>query len=341
MAIHFATKMNKSPQEKSLADIALQAYANNPAGSKWNIFQAYLKGDFAGEEDKILPIIEAEAEEGSFAAQSVLGESFLYGLGKPKDIDKAIFWLEKAAEQRDGRAQYLLGTLCENEEPEKALRLYIEAFHAGIKESEYLLGRYCELGICMPKLPYLAAYWYRRACRNGDQRAKDAFERVISQLGEDKWQQSIKKIFKFGAFPDTIMLAEAGDAKEQYELGKIYMDGVFTGKNPELAHEWLKKAADQGYFKAFYQIGLAYYDGIGLDKDVRMAADYFRKGAEAGHNEAAYALGCLYQEGEGEEKDIDSAKYWYQQAIDATRPPNEIEDVGDLKASKALEKLNG
>lgn len=130
------------------------AFKNDPAGSKWNIFQAYLKGKFAGEEDKILSIIEKESEDDSFAAQSVLGEIFLNGLGKQKDKDKAIFWLEKATEQRDGKAQYLLGTLLEKEEPEKAFRLYIESFHASIKESEYPQGRYCELGICMAELPY-------------------------------------------------------------------------------------------------------------------------------------------------------------------------------------------
>lgn len=341
MTIHFSAKPGKRTNEISLADSAIIAYKNDPAGSKWNIFQAYLKGKFAGEEEKILPIIEIEAEKGSSSAQSALGEIILYGIGTPKDIGKAILWLEKAVEQKDGKAQYLLGTLLEKENPEKALRLYIEAFHAGIKESAYPLGRYCELGICMPKLIYMAAYWYKIACENGDEQAKDAYERVVSILGKDKWQEEIKKLFKNGAFPDTIMLAEGGDAKEQYELGKIYMDGIFTSKNPELAIEWFRKSATQGYFKAFYQIGLAYYEGIGIGRDLHQAADYFRKGAEAGHNEALYALGCLYEEGQGVEKNMETARYWYQKAIEAKFPPNGLEDTGHWKATEALEKLDG
>lgn len=105
-------------------------------------------------------------------------------MGKPKDIKKSIFWLEKADEQQDGKAKYLLATVIENENPQKALFLYVDAFHSAISESDLALGRFCENGICVPKNLFLAGYFYRRAYKNGLERAKKDYERITAELGE-------------------------------------------------------------------------------------------------------------------------------------------------------------
>ena len=42
-------------------------------------------------------------------SQAKLGWQYLYGVGTTKDYEKAIYWLKKAANQNDSRAEYLLG----------------------------------------------------------------------------------------------------------------------------------------------------------------------------------------------------------------------------------------
>ena len=50
------------------------------------------------------------AEDGNPMAQRMLGERYALGLeGAPLDLDKAIFWWNKAAEKGDAYAQYNLG----------------------------------------------------------------------------------------------------------------------------------------------------------------------------------------------------------------------------------------
>lgn len=95
MTIHLSAKPEKRANEISLADSAMIAYKNDPAGSKWNIFQAYLKGKFAGEEEKILPIIETEAEKGSSSAQSALGEIFYMELVLPRILERQFYGWKK------------------------------------------------------------------------------------------------------------------------------------------------------------------------------------------------------------------------------------------------------
>src|SRR5690242_18987141 len=58
--------------------------------------------------------------------------------------------------------------------------------------------------------------------------------------------------------------AQAGRAEDQYNLGASYRWGVGVEKNLDLATQWIRKAADQGYPLAERTIREMYEKGEGL-----------------------------------------------------------------------------
>ena len=56
--------------------------------------------------------LEVLAVKGSAMAQRVLGKRYAMGVrGLTQDMEKAVFWLQKAADRGDGEAQYMLGVI--------------------------------------------------------------------------------------------------------------------------------------------------------------------------------------------------------------------------------------
>lgn len=85
--------------------LRLAAYLVIALGFSVSSFNALASG--TGTEDLI-----NMAEDGNPMAQRMLGERYAQGLeGAPLDMDKAIFWWNKAAEKGDAFAQYNLGIL--------------------------------------------------------------------------------------------------------------------------------------------------------------------------------------------------------------------------------------
>lgn len=383
----------------SSPDAALAAYDKSGSKIFWKILNAYDARKFTGDEHKILPLIEKEAGQGDSSAQRALAEAFLYGRGKPEDIEQAIFWLEKAIEPKDRilpirerkprflscialeedeefydsipktsnlksgkrdyqdkKAFYLLAGIREKavgeEKIREAVRLYVASSSRGCIESYYELGRICEAGLGVTRNLPAAVYWYRRASTGGgigssrvfDVKSKNAYERIIKQMGEDTWETAVDNnfshIMSLETFLYTWLLAETGIAEHQYKLGELYAVGLWAPKDSMAGVNWLEKAVEQGYFRAYYQLGMSYYLGEGVEKDFGKAAELFRKGAELEHNEACHALGYLYQEGKGVPKNIELARHWYHKALEANFPPNDhSEDRGYEKAEDSLKNL--
>ena len=56
--------------------------------------------------------------------------------------------------------------------------------------------------------------------------------------------------------------------KAQYNLGKIYRDGIGVEVNQEVSVAWFRKAALQGYAKAQEKIASRLASGVGVKSDV-------------------------------------------------------------------------
>jgi TPR repeat protein len=82
-------------------------------------------------------------------------------------------------------------------------------------------------------------------------------------------------------------LAEQGDPRAEYYLGKLYyVGGGVTESNVE-AVNWYRKAAEQGFAMAQYDLGYAYEKGVGVLREVVNAHMWLNLAAAGGQRDAA------------------------------------------------------
>jgi TPR repeat protein len=116
-----------------------------------------------------------------------------------------------------------------------------------------------------------------------------------------------------------LKLAEQGklrNAREQYELGKMYYEGRGVALDLTEAAKWYRESAEQGDADAQLRLGRMYQYGNGVALDLVEAAKWFRKSASQGNASAQFALGSIYQYGTGVELDLTEAAKWYRKSAE-------------------------
>ena len=117
-------------------------------------------------------------------------------------------------------------------------------------------------------------------------------------------------------FKSLKALAEKGDARAQYTLGRKYDLAQEVPEDDVEAVKWYRKSAEQGYAKAQRNLGLMYYAGEGVPQDDNEAMNWFRKSAEQGDADGQHSLGVMYSFGRGVPKDDKEAVKWYRKAAE-------------------------
>lgn len=109
-------------------------------------------------------------------------------------------------------------------------------------------------------------------------------------------------------------LADAGDAKAQYYLASIHLDGAAVPRSAAIAVDLLQRSAMAGYAPAQFGLGLLLYNGSAagedrLEPDRPRAMPWLLKAAEAGIPLAHELVGLEYAEGRYTPRDVDRARY--------------------------------
>lgn len=99
-------------------------------------------------------------------------------------------------------------------------------------------------------------------------------------------------------------LANAGDARAQFDIGFMHAHGWGVHANPADAIAWYRKAADQGLQIAQHFLGMAYLNGEGVQAEDTEAARWFARAAAQGFPQAQYMLGLMTADGRGVPKDL-------------------------------------
>lgn len=116
------------------------------------------------------------------------------------------------------------------------------------------------------------------------------------------------------AFDWTRKAANAGDRSAQFLLGKFYAEGVGVKPSRDTAYKWYLKAANQGHVVAQFSLASAYNTGQeGLPKSETEAFKWMQKSASNGFGEAQNMLGKMHAEGRGTRKDSVEAVAWWSQ----------------------------
>ncbi len=90
----------------------------------------------------------------------------------------------------------------------------------------------------------------------------------------------------YAAFKIWLPMAEAGDPKAQYNVGRCYKLGEGVDKDPGVAKHWYLKAAEQNDARALFNLYLFYSDGKDEKKDFEKAEGYLKKAVELGEKRA-------------------------------------------------------
>ena len=116
-------------------------------------------------------------------------------------------------------------------------------------------------------------------------------------------------------------LALRNDAQAQERIGFIYANAKGVEKDDEMALQWFRKAAAQGYGVAEYNLGYMYFWGRGVPEDHAVAAVWYEKAAEQDYTLAQHVLSSLYEKGDGVAKDGGEALRWLRRAANLGYPP--------------------
>ena len=149
------------------------------------------KQTLAGEEpDSVLTkdaVTELEAlwKEGYMLAAYLLGKSYRDGIGVPRDMDKAISWFRRSAEEYNCYADYALGKIfLDRGDAVRGMEHLERAVENGGDIAAYRLGRLYLEGGLVKKNVGMAMNWFNKAADMGNQYAQYALGKLYL-LGED------------------------------------------------------------------------------------------------------------------------------------------------------------
>lgn len=232
-----------------LAGVALAACAAG-AVLLWNGREIPLPAPVAGA--TTVGQLVQKAEQQDLAAMRGLGE---YYLDAGKAPEKAVPWLQKAAEQGSAAAMVLLGDmhyggLGVTKNMQQAVAWYRRAADAHFPAGQTSLASLYEQGMGVEQNLAQARFWYEKAAGQGDNQAR-------------------------------------------YALGALYENGEGVPVNYNTALRWYKAAAAEGYATAQYKLGAMYHMGMGVQKDMAEARRWLQLAAAQGDAEAKELLGQI------------------------------------------------
>lgn len=114
----------------------------------------------------------------------------------------------------------------------------------------------------------------------------------------------------------VLLLGLSGPARASFEDGLA----AFYSLDYEAALDLWTPLAEAGDARAQYQLAIMYYRGEGLPQDYETAAAWYRRAAEAGDVDAQLNLGLMHARGLGVRQSYFEAFKWFELA--AINSPN-------------------
>lgn len=143
------------------------------------------------------------------------------------------------------------------------------------------------------------------------------------------------------------VLANAGNARAQYDLAQMYFQGIGTTKDVQKGWHWLLSAAGSGNVAAMVQLGAVFESGVGSPRDYATAAQWYLRAARKGDAVGRFNLALMYLKGIGVPRDEVAALAWFRLSfkaggaaardradeIERSLTPEEVRRAGDLVES--------
>ncbi len=297
---------------------------------------AYTRKDWVQAAKELGPL----ADKGDIAAMSKMGGLYLYGLGVPKDEEKAFRMLAAAAKTGDPVAQNSLGGMYfkgigTRRDIDAALDWFVRAADQGQPNAMNNLGQIYFFGNGVVKDEARGAAYLAQAAEKG----------VVASwetLGLAYWEGR-------GVLPDhpkavywLRKAAERGQAIAQNRLGTALWGGDGTAQDTTEAVHWFEQAASQGDSSSLYNCGLAYLHGIGVAKSPEKAAFFLILAAKRAKPSERFG----FEETRDKAKTNIPADLWEKAEFQATAwipgtPPPQLPDTDDGKTDSSAPVSQG
>ena len=230
-----------------------------------------------------------------------------------------------------------------NEIPDKSKQLLSQANKGNPEQQYYLAMRYLQ-GYEIDQNAKQAIYWLTQAANkkfplaeyqlgnlylNGKVLPKDMTKAIhyfvyASRLGVTAARTALSVMTTTGY--GTLVKAESGDKKAQFELAKQYLTKD-TEDDQSQGLNWLQLSVKQSYPPAIYKLGQLHEQGKLVEKSDIHAFNAYMKAAKLGYPEAQFALSRMYKSGHGTTKNLTLSNKWLNRAANG----------GLSAAQKALE----
>lgn len=219
--------------------------------------------------------IEAAAESGHPAAQSVLG--FLWGMGllRERSKSKGFLYHHFAAEGGNMQSKMALAyTYTRQDMFEKAVKLYGEL--AQVAVNSFLISK--DSPVIEPVRLHNGAEENKEALRKSKGEEDDDFQilEYQAQKGNAAAMYKVGLFYYFGlrglrrdhskALSWFLKAVDKGEPRSMELLGEIYARGAGVDRNYTKAFEWLTLASKHHLYSAYNGMGYLYVKGYGVDK---------------------------------------------------------------------------
>ena len=303
---------------------------NPPKGEDSSNYDAGIAAYDRGHYEMAIYDFEQRAVQGDPVAQFCLAFMYKHGKGIVPNIEKAIEWYTKAAEQGYAPAQNDLGVMHEligarallsGEEQgieilATALRWFHDAANQGNPVAQFNASSMCKIGVVLSsiispstyaantiELPRLIVEWNEKAAAQNYPPAQYELAEIYrtGSWGVVKDPELALVLFTKAASsnPNSTFPYKKGYAPAQHNLATMYANGIGVERNFKEALKWFQMAAEQGVAESQFSLGLAYLKGKGVNQNFKEAAKWYRMAAERDLARAQNGLAEMYSEGKG------------------------------------------
>ena len=215
---------------------------------------------------------ETAAVGGNVEAALLSGIMARDGRGGDRDLQAAVGWFRRAADQGEPVALYQLGLL------------------ARLDDASLDLGE--------------ARSWFERAARGNHIAGMVAYAVELRNSPLPQEQASARQWAERAAQQDS--------AEGMYQLARLYDEGIGGARDADGARVWYLRAAEKGHGEAAFQAGMMWADGAGGEADDREARRWLRVAAESNYAPAQGQYGLMLYQGRGGPALPDDAAYWFE-----------------------------
>lgn len=216
------------------------------------------------------------AELDSPNAQFNLGLHCAKGFGTPRSFEKAVYWLEQAADNGDEDAPALIEKLQKAVEAEKIVDTGDAQAQAELAGTYMFIGN--SLNQADPREDYKIAFDY-------------AQKSAAQDNGDGIWALALCYEHGRGVAKNVDIAielyergADLGHAPSQHSLACYYFRGDVLEKNNKKAFDLCMKSAQQGYGLAMADVGRCYQFGNGVMGNMKTAVEWYEKALEVIHD---------------------------------------------------------